>query len=216
VATLLSDDFNRANSTSVVGSPAVGPAPVTQTGTAGISGNAFYASLAPAIVTWDLGTPDVELSVIGSTLTASNSANLVLGYVSATDYWGASLYSDRIALLRSTPGAVVLLAEAFRTNPAGTKLSMNYRDKVLRIYRNDELVLNFDVDTITATKHGLRTNAITPRMDDLLGTDSPPLDADTLGATVSGGGAIATEPFFASAFVYQGHDTKIQDQAAGA
>lgn len=217
MATLLSDDFTRANSTTVVGSPDIGPAPVTQAGVCGISANSFYASTASGMVTYDLLTPNVELSTLVSSVSATLSAMIVLGYASATDYWGAAMYSDNISLIRSNPAGVWVVQEVACTNPNGTKLTASYIEGVVRFYRNDVLVMNYEVDVITATRHGIRLNSTTARIDDLRGYDATPLDVFTNGGTVSGAqSVIPTATFFMSAFAYQGHDTKLQDQAAGA
>lgn len=83
MATLLQDDFTRADSASVVGSPAVGPAPSVLVGTLGISSNQLYASALTsfrAAVAWDLGTVDVDVQLtvnasatIGGILFGANS-----------------------------------------------------------------------------------------------------------------------------------------------
>jgi hypothetical protein len=215
MALLLQDDFTRANSTTVVGSPVVGPAPVTQSGVAGISSNALYASTAAGAITWDLGTPNVELSVLASTITAANYVMVMLGFVSTTDFWGVGMYSDNMSLMRGNAAGVWAMHEVAVANASGTKLTASYRDGVIRAYRNDLMIMNFEVDIITSTKHGVRMNTATARADELRGYDSPALDADTTGETVSVVG-LEGDPFIPSAFVYQGHDTKIQDLAAGA
>src|SRR5919106_1900465 len=84
MATLLQDNFDRANSATVVGSPQVGPAPTIDLGSMGISTNQLYASVTVGHVNWNLGTPDVELSATVNSISGTNAAGLVLGFTTTT------------------------------------------------------------------------------------------------------------------------------------
>lgn len=86
----LTDDFNRANSTTVVGSPSVGGPYTQQVGTWGISGNTLYTSAStansqltfPAAINLDLSATFVVSG--GSTVSASQ---LMFRWVDVSNFW---------------------------------------------------------------------------------------------------------------------------------
>lgn len=221
MAVLLQDNFDRANSTTVLGSPQVGPASSVVAGAMGISSNQAYAATAPGVAVYNLGTPDVELSCNCSVLTTANAAALVLGYVSVTDFWYVAFYSDRTDLWRSTVGGFATMASSYvkPTSGAGALVTAHHKDGIIRAYVDGVLVLRYALDApLTSTSHGIRSNAATPRFDNLLGVDAPTISepikvgAAPLAANIT----TAAASVFSSSFAYLGRDTKLQDISEGA
>lgn len=221
MATLLSDNFDRANSATAVGSPQVGPAPVAQSGTAGISSNQFYAVSSNPIITWDLGTPNVEMSFTGGTMN-SGTINIILGYASSTDFYQILFSSASPTILyKFAPGGSVALYTSSVKLPAtnGSVCKAHYRDGIIRVYVDDVMVIRWQLDTpITANLHGLKAAASNPKADNLLGTDAPTITESTLTGGLQSNGLTfnETDPYLEPSFIYRGRDTKIQDTAAGA
>jgi hypothetical protein len=221
MATLLSDNFDRANSTTVIGSPQTGPAPVVQFGVGGISGNQLYCSTATLVATYDLGTPNVELSAVGNSLSA-RYLTLVLGYVSSTNcYLVAFSAGVAVQLIQATPGGGPILCQSTAKMPAasGSVCKANYRDGIIRAYVDGVLVLRWHVDApITSNLHGLRIQNVTsPTVDNLLGVDTPVITDDFPGGLQSDDLTFADVEYNSpETSVYRGRDTKIQDNAGGA
>jgi hypothetical protein len=222
MATLLQDNFDRADSTTVVGSPQTGPAPVVQAGVGGISGNRLYASTLPVTVTYDLGTPNVELSFLGANLTSALDS-VILGYASATDFYQVAFQqAQAVVLYRATAGGTATLASSSVKMPvSGTSVcKAHYKDGIIRAYVDGVLVLRYVLDTpITANLHGVRISTSGGgRIDDLLGVDAPTIAENPVnGATpVDTAVGISTPPFASPSFAYLGRDTKLQDISEGA
>lgn len=221
MATLLSDTFDRANSTTTVGAPQIGPAPVVQAGTAGIISNMLYGAVAPALVTWDLGTPNVELSVTTNSTSTSNWIAIVLGYVSATNYYQVMFTpAAGITLYKVEPGGTAVMFQTFRNTSfpgSGTVLKMSYRAGIIRVYADGVLYIRQALDLpITSNVHGLRFGNTVSRLDNLLGADSAVIADPILAGKIKEPEPAAMNPVFTPAFAYKGRDTKILDQAAGA
>jgi hypothetical protein len=214
---LLQDNFDRANSTTVVGAPQIGPSPVVQAGVGGISSNQLYPPTPALVVTYDLGTPNVEIS-FPATGIVSSSNSVVLGYVNSTDYWMVLFQNNTpVQLYRSTPGGFVSLYSGRTPYPTNaTNCKGHYRDGIVRAYVDDILVGRWVLEKpITSTLHGVRISAGPGRLDNLLGTEAP-----VISEPVEDGAANADllfdSTFFAPSSVYKGRDTKLQDQVAGA
>lgn len=218
---LLDDTFNRANSTTVIGSPQTGPAPVVHSGVGGISSNQLYASTTTLVATWDLGTPNIDLRFLMANIN-SVYASVVIGFVSVTDYWYMSFRgNETVDLYRVAPGAAWLVAAGTRQSMPTDNTSLckvTYRDGVLKAFVNNKLSLRWEVDApITATKHGIRLNSTSTRVDNVMAMASPPLNEPVLEAVIPEAPAFAGDGSFAEpGFVYRGRDTKIQDETAGA
>lgn len=86
MATLLSDTFNRANSTTVPGTPATGGPYTAAAGTWGILSNALYtsASLANAVLTFPAAR---DIDVTATFVTVSDASGIVFRYVDLNNYW---------------------------------------------------------------------------------------------------------------------------------
>lgn len=221
MATLLSDNFNRADNASVIGAPQTGPSPVVQTGVGGISGNQMYAPTGPMVATYDLGTADVEISFLAVNINGI-IASVVLGYVGGTDYYYVSFVGNNaVSLVRvTTGGSVTLYASSVKPPTINSSVcKAHYKDGIVRAYVDGVLVFRWLLDApITSHLHGVRQSTNQVRIDNLLGTDAPVIsEPDLTGGlqtnalTFSDGAA-----FISPAFGYRGRDTKIQDTATGA
>lgn len=223
MATLLSDNFDRANSTTVIGAPQIGPSPVVQAGVGGIISNMLYAPTAPATFTWDLGTPNVELSFTTSANTTSAWLAIVLGYVSATSYYQATITPTvGITLYKVETGGSATLAVSMRNTSlpgSGVVFKMHHRDGILRVYVDDVLFIRQALDVpITSNVHGVRLANANPRIDNLLGTDAPTITESILNGNrlEQAQTFVPAAPVVASSFAYLGRDTKLQDISEGA
>lgn len=221
MATLLSDNFDRANSATAVGSPQVGPAPTVPVGVGGISSNLLYGATSPANILWDLGTPNVELSAVFSSFSSTNAISFLLGYVNATTFWQVSVKNSNpyIELIRQEGGSFFTAASAPGTTvvPAGTNVKALYKDGVIRVYVEGQQVIRWAVDPITATLHGIRTGSTTVRVDNILGVDATVgMEATTTGSISEFVKTLNAVDVSSPAFLYKGRDTKVQDQTAGA
>lgn len=220
MATLLSDDFNRANSTTVVGSPQIGPAPAVLSGTGGISSNQLYCPVITLLLTYDLATPGVELSSVFNSITAVNGVGYILGVASTTDFYLVYFSTASVVLYQQAPGGLAPLYTSTVQVPAGSGsvCKARYRDGIIRAYVDDVLVFRWKLDApITATKHGVRISNTSARVDNLLGTDAPTIAEDFSGGLPSNALTIASaDASPGPAFIYKGRDTKLQDAAAGA
>jgi hypothetical protein len=222
MATLLQDNFDRADSTTVVGAPQIGPTPTVPVGVAGISGNKLYASTIPANVIYDLGTPNVELSFVGSTITAA-IASIFLGYASATDNYQITFQQGQSTqLIRNlVGGSAALVTTSIKTPISGTSVCQaHYKDGIIRAYVDGVLVLRYVLDApITVNTHGVRISTSGGgRLDSLLGTDAPTVSEPILTGTrlEQNKTFIPAAPFASPSFAYLGRDTKLQDISEGA
>jgi hypothetical protein len=217
MAVLLQDNFDRANSTSVVGAPQIGPTPTVLLGTAGINSNQLYASVQPMTMQWELGTANVELTVT----VRDNHGSLILGVVDVNTYWQAhfELTIGVTIFQKFAAGSHTVYVSTVRPPVTGSVCKFHHKDGIIRAYVDGTLVFRWVLDTpITATKHGARFTSTASRFDDLLGEDAPTItepvkDGDVHADTLTYLGAEAPGM---PGFAYRGRDSKIQDELAGA
>jgi hypothetical protein len=224
VATLLSDNFDRASSTTVIGAPQIGPSPVVQAGVGGISStNSLYGPTSPLNVTYDLGTPNVEISFLAAVIGSAVFDSVILGYASSTDFYTVAFGgggNNPVQLNRWTVGGSATLYQSSVKFPANNTsvCKAHHRDGIIRAYVDDVLVFRWTLDTpITSNLHGVRLNTNSARLDNLLGTDAPVIDEPVENVAVQANADILFDAaFHAPTSVYKGRDTKLQDQVAGA
>ena len=217
MATLLQDNFDRANSTTTVGAPQVGPTPTATAGTLGISGNQLYPvtfASSEAWLVYDLGTPNVEISF---TRASQWQADAILGYTSTTDFYlFAMATSGSSGLWRRVGANFVLLASTgnLQNSVTGDVVRASLKDGVFRCYYNNVRVIKYAAqDAVTGTQSGVRlTQSSACRVDNLLGTDAPALDPPSTGGFRSVDRIAATNTPRAS-FLYRGRDSKPLDTA---
>lgn len=221
MAILLSDNFDRADSTTTIGSPQIGPAPVVRSGVGGITANQLYAPnvTAALIVTYDLGTPDVELSFVNNVV-GNNGGQIVLGWVSNTNHWLVGFTTAGVTLYQIHSAGTTTHTFSDRAKPAsnGSVCRAHYRDRIIRAYVDGVFAFRWYVDApITSNLHGIRQYVTTTRQDNLLGTDAPVIDEDKTGERLAiTSNLISTDRVSPPAWLYKGRSSKIQDQAPGA
>lgn len=219
---LLQDNFNRADNTTVLGSPQVGPAPTVPAGSvAGIISNQMYSSTGTLLAAYyDLGVAEVELTVTYVT-SGSGGIGLIFGYTSATDQWYVFFSTTVVQIVQVMPSGTGLAhaSETWKVLGPNSICKAHYSGGVIRGYVDGVLVVRWRPDIpLTATKCGIRLNHTSLRMDNMLGTDAPTVTDDkTAGSMV----AISENVFGADkdsleGYAYLGRDTFLQDQAAGA
>jgi hypothetical protein len=218
MATLVSDDYNRANSTTVIGAPQIGPTPTVLQGVGGISSNQLYASTAPMVASYAVGTPNVELTAVLQGLSSSQGTGLCFGITDVNNYWLVLFRLSAVEVFQCVGGLFPLWHTSLVRLPvAGSTCKASHRDGVLRAYVDGTLVLRWKPDTaITGNGAGIRMSTASLRfVDSLLIEDAPVISEPTLDGALHddqhGGDAFAPE-----AFTYLGRDTKLQDAAAGA
>lgn len=220
MSTLLSDNFNRANSSTLIGSPQVGPAPVVLGGVGGITSNTLYAATATLNAVWDLGTVNVEVSATATGTQSGRTLGFTFGTASLTDHYLVVFDFDTVRIYRSNPGGFMVLMQAGAgITAAATACKASYKDGVIRVYVNGVQLMDCLVPLIpTNTRAGVRlTHASSIRVDNLLAEDAPALPPDVVAS-----GDVAADlltqgnPFIPVAFPYRGRNTKALDIAGGA
>ncbi len=203
MAVLVSDTFDRANSTSVVGAGSVGPAPTSLVGTWGISANQLYASAvvsSRAFIAWDVGTPNVDI-VLTRTAGSLNVGGFIFGAVSATDCYMMNWNGTSLGVGRWIGTAFVAYAGLYV--PPGYALGQE-----LRVVHNAGVVEAFvagaTIGRVTlpqvpsGTLAGVYTSTTAERWNDLGISDSAPINMEYDG------------------FTYKGRDTATLDSGADA
>jgi hypothetical protein len=210
--TLLTDAFTRADSTTVPGSPTVGPAPTVWAGTWGISSNRLYCptlASGQGIIVWDLGTTDADFSI--TVPVAGGVPSLVMGssssdYVNLTIPTAASAQPVGSRLTSGTARGTWLAAlgiagsvvpVTMRVVRQGQKFALYVQGSRVAAAAEISLV---DMPSASYTFFGVRTTSTTARFDDASATT-----IDTYPVT-----------FPSTARIYKGRATYALDDAAAA
>lgn len=157
----ITDSFNRADSTSTLGSTDTGQAWTAQAGTWGISSNTAYTTTASGQVTVvvDAGVSDCTVQ---ATLTdATGSCGLCWRSTDDNNYW---LVAGVLCYKRVAGGFTSMGSTGGFSN--GDVITVVVSGNNHTIKRNGTTVLSFtDSFNATATKHGLRAQTNTSRFD---------------------------------------------------
>lgn len=208
---LYQDTFNRANSTNVPGTPAVGGPYTVRTGTWGISNNQLYNSVSTAESQMTFpGVIDPDFQVKIRTL--GNHPGLMWRWVDANNFWLLTMGSAP-NLWRRVGGTYVQFTSGLPASIAGDTYRVVAQGKYIKVLRNGKTIASVEdpwFSSATATM-GYRFNSdTTARLDDaFLGpapTESLSADVPTID-TPDG----AQDP---GAFLYKGRDTKLADEGA--
>lgn len=219
MATLMSDTFDRVNSTTTVGSPQTGPAPTVLAGTCGILSNNLYASAlsanGDAIVVWDLATPNVEITSARSGIVGSQG--FVFCVASATDYIYAEASPGGVTLYRRTAGTAgsLPLVTANASASAGDPFTMSMKDGVFRASVNGKPIIRYPVQNYVANnRHGFRFLAAnSPAFTYATVVDSAALPAMPETGNLRDITLLAAATAAKTSFLYRGRDTAAQDTA---
>lgn len=185
---IASDDFNRANSTTTLGTSTSGHAWTNNAGTMGIISNEAYAPTATQlnIATIDPLNADVTVSAKVSALASGQVLGLVFRYSTTTNYWrwrrttGNQLQLEKV--VSGTPTAVGGLVGDI---VAGDTLKVVMNNHNIELYVNNTFIsAHTDSFNATATRCGLLTDnpSGTTRFDDFSVSSEP-----TGGTTVNDG-----------------------------
>lgn len=212
MAVLVQDNFDRANSTTVVGSPQVGPAPVAQIGTWGINTNQLYLATpvsSRGLLSYDVGTKYVDISLTWKSILTSVSTYLVFGGTGPADFWGAGAVltggsTAQWGFGRMTSTGFVVI-ENFSLSVAGTPAPWTMRvihaNGFVSIYKNGTQVgrwIDVSQYPITGNLAGVASTLTNNFYDDLLIQDP-----------------VATPSAYqSSGHIYKGRNLMSQDLAA--
>ena len=221
MASLLTDDFNRANSTTVLGWLVSGGAYTVRLGTWGINGNAAYtsASLANAHVTFPAAA-NVDIQATFPVLVAS--AGLIARWVDTSNYWLLGTSGSGWALCRYLAGSItpIVTGPVFADGDVARLITIG---KNIYAYINGKLVMYWEDQYYSAATAvaGFRISSSTTfRIDDLSAADAP---ASAPGAPTTGKVIDLDEMLMLDidptpprdGWLYRGRDTKTADAGKG-
>lgn len=204
MAVILLDDFNRSNSTNTVGPSPVGSVtPTSSVGTWGINGNQLYSSAVSssrAMILWDAGTPDVDISVSRTAGPNLTSGGIVFAANSDTDGYMINFQGVTGFTLGRWSGTTYVIHSMFRTPSTytyGQSMKVIHNDGVVELFLDNVSLGRQTLPTVpTGTKIGLYHDATSDRWDNLVVEDASNIDMEYSG------------------FLYKGRDTASLDAGA--
>lgn len=218
MAILLSDTFTRANNTTVVGAPEIGPTPTVPLGVAGINTNQLSVTTNPAQVVWELGTPDVEFTAVNpNTLASTTGLGIMLGWVNTNNFWYVYFDTDETTLYQVIGGN---LAQTYATTVAaastGATVKASHSDGMIRVHIAGVEVFRWRPEVpLTGTGAGIRFPHTSKFVGSVEASDAPAFPTPDLPGALSDQQFAGVDAGLPDGFVYLGRDTKIQDAAAG-
>ena len=227
MAIIVQDNFNRADSTSVLGSPQIGPAPTIVSGTWGISGNQAYTSAVGSngsVVVWECGTPNVDIT-LKRTVTQT-AGGPVLAVNTSLDLWQA-LFSNDFTTAPVEGGLIRFFGASFAWGygvrgrcsaavNAAAVLRVIHFNGLVEMWADSTLIARGQVpEALTLTKHGIRASTTQQKYDDITISDAPDITLPVKTGQVREHtfGLFAQTLPSKDAFLYRGRDTKAQDTA---
>lgn len=202
MAVIFSDNFDRANSTNVVGASPVGSiTPTSAVGTWGINGNQLYSSAVSssrAIILWDAGTADVDITAY-HTAGGLNNGGVIFAGVSATDCHMVNWNNTSLSVGRWFGTTFVTYSGFYvpTTLALGQQLRVNHKDGVVEAFIDSVSVgrVQLPVEP-TGTLVGFYHTTTADRWNDLSVSDAVDIDMEY------------------DAFLYKGRDTASLDAGA--
>lgn len=204
MAVILSDTFDRANSTNTVGaSPVGGITPTSSIGTWGINGNQLYSSAvssSEAMILWDAGTPNVDITVHRTAGTLANTNRILFGGVSSTDLYQVNFTNGSTANVGRRIGTAFFAYSGIYVPPTyvlGEQLRVNHKNGIVETFIDGISVGRYELPTVpTGTLVGIYHTTTADRWNDLTVSDSVDIDMEY------------------DAFLYKGRDTASLDAGA--
>lgn len=176
------DSFNRANSTTVLGSTDRGEveAWTQNSGTWGINGNAAYISAAATSIATIVGSTDFErVQFQVTTWPAATVVGLVFRFVDTSNFWWWGGTVGSAATLNSVVAGVTTTytpdsgAGGDYILAANDILGIEVHGSAIIAYRNGQTAMTMSSTASQAgTRVGMRLTAITPRIDDFYFKDN--------------------------------------------
>lgn len=226
MAILVQDNFNRANSTTVLGSPQIGPAPTILTGTCGISSNQAYVPVMGSngtIAVYECSTVNVDITLKRTSQTTAGG--IMFGTVGTLDSWYAFFTNQTGSGDESYLGRICGSSTSFQQVLKGKNGSFVTTASVLRLIHfngwvemwcdSTLVVRGFLPEAVTATKHGFRGSLTGQTFDDLTISDAPDISIPTKTGEVREFTFETEDNPPNDSFIYRGRDTKDQDIAGG-
>lgn len=175
------DSFDRADSSSSLGSADVGGAWTVQSATFGISSlRAYETTGGLGIATIDSGHADADVSVvIAVRLTGGGAGNagVVFRFTNTSNYWRAFFDGSTglVFLQKVVGGAASTVFSGGTMGASGGAVLARFNGSTIAVYVNGRLVgTTTDSFNSTATKHGLWINGNTLwRLDDFFAEPAP-------------------------------------------
>ncbi|MDN4525313.1 chitobiase/beta-hexosaminidase C-terminal domain-containing protein [Fictibacillus fluitans] len=151
-ATLVSDDFNRADA-SVLGSATTGQAWNVTAGTWGISGNQMTTPGANAAAWVDAGTSNVKVSAI---LQAAADSGLLLRFKNDNNYFRIVRVASSVYFQKKVDGTMNTVQIISSSLAVGDKLSVVANGPAIEVFKNDvSIFTTTDASFLDSTKHGI-------------------------------------------------------------
>lgn len=174
-----SDDFNRADSTSSLGSPSDGGSAWSAlAGTWGINTNRGYSpSGGQAVAVLEASAADVRLEAVIQT--AGSDYGLVVRASDNSNYWLLAITATNFVLYRKEAGSFTNETSGPAATVNGDTVRFEANGTSLKGYLNGVEKLSFTSSfNQSATQHGIRSNTdAVVRFDDLTITDLSPAGA---------------------------------------
>lgn len=221
------DDFDRANSASVVGAPPTGPTPAVITGVWGITGNELYSPTLGVLV-WECGTTEFDLSATYAHTDLLDTGGLFFGQTAAATVDGWRVWfvgqpgqavAGTLSSLARVIGSSVYAVASWNSEGLlveGSVCRVVHKDRFVRVYIGAVEVAALELpEPMQGTRHGFRTTSTVPRWDNL--SIVAVVDDPTPSSVVADVVEIPPADSVASAasFLYRGRDSKTQDISGG-
>lgn len=173
--TLVSDNFDRADSATTVGNPQIGPTPTAVNGVWGILGNRLYradGTTTNQVVGWDVGVADCAVQIRLAVIDGNGGPGVCVRVADADN----CLYTGTTTLVSRVAGVNSNLTTFSATFVAGDTVRVEMRGSDIRVFRQAASTGAFTqvgqvTSTLnqTSTLHGVRARSVVGgRADDLL------------------------------------------------
>lgn len=211
MAILLTDDFNRANSTTAPGTPTAGGPYTVRAGTWGINANQLYtsASTAASLLTFPAAV-NVDFSAKLATL--GGTPGLMVRYVDAANYWLASVFGGAWLLQRRIAGTNTTIATGPVAAAGDVARVVAFGGEIYLII-NGKLVTQADDPwqaAATAVAGFYINSSTAARFDDASAVDATAVPGNLSAANLLTDQRIPTARE-TGAYIYKGRDTAILD-----
>lgn len=215
MATLLSDAFTRADSTTTPGTPDVGGPYTVRAGTFGISSNRLYCptpngSGSGSHLTFPAAS-NVDISATLPVTLSGNALSLICRWQDASNMWMATVTNGGMFLRRVQAGSYVNYVVSSQIPEVGDVLRFLALGRDLYVFLNGRLKM-WSIDqryNNTYTVAGVQLLDNSQRIDDLLAVDATMPNID---------GYLDDDPYAVAdpeerlAFLYKGRNTKALDE----
>lgn len=179
----VTDDFNRADDASFIGTSTSGHVWITHIGTMGISSNKVYSpslgagsgGFTGSIATVETNEPDVTIEIVQSTArTQVTKCGLCFRYVDNNNFYVArymwqNLEINIYKMLAGVYGSIGSFPWSLTDSHDGQVMQVELLGSSIKMYIDGgpPKISTTDTDLQTATRHGIHINQTATRQDDL-------------------------------------------------